>query len=482
MKSIPYILMSYFQQHFFGVIAIVIGLIAFLVANVLTFTQESAPPNDSLRHWFAFLCALIMILAGMASHLKRLIQSQACALYPHYRRNQAIAAGIILMFFVGWPVFITAITGFPAIITLAMFLTTTSLILWMLFRFDESVLIFCVVIWSLRLVYEMLGLDTEYRIFRSLADASIFGSQSVFAILVAVLAGIALYLFFRYFLTVPIQRIWSENSRNPDPYAAEFEKTDASTLRMINRKLADQLEKQKGPQISLNRMTNMLQFSLFSPRYIVPLQGLWGFLVLALHLLTVFFIFILKNDFWMVEESIVLSALIFLFYLSVTILTTDFLQHRNRMPAIWMQAQFCSREEFARATMLTVFKIGIKQYLIMALIILVATILISSFSFFSLLSLLAIGLLIYIIVICLSLLWSDEIRSTNCKGWTITNTLLAVMVLIITASNRFAFSNPRITWLVILGMTLLSLFLLRMAFRKWSETEMDFLGPDLSEY
>lgn len=97
-----------------------------------------------------------------------------------------------------------------------------------------------------------------------------------------------------------------------------------------------------------------------------------------------------------------------------------------------------------------------------------------------LLPLIIMGFLVFIILLSLSLLFSDLVFSPECKGWMLSNITLGLLV-VATAINKIKlfFNNTPGTWIFIIVLAVFTGLLLRQAYKKWSNTELNFIGPQV---
>ena len=93
MKSIRYILLSYFQQSFTGILYTVVGVIIFIAATLMALLKPDEALGNDFSRWAPHFFALLFVIFSIAISLKNMIKNNTTALLPHYRGNQLIAAG-----------------------------------------------------------------------------------------------------------------------------------------------------------------------------------------------------------------------------------------------------------------------------------------------------------------------------------------------------------------------------------------------------
>jgi hypothetical protein len=471
-KAIGYILLSYFQQDFWGILATVIAIIILVVASLMAVVDPGVGMEKIESSWHLFLVALLAILYISAAHMWGLIKSNATALLPHYRRYLLMAFGLVLVVFLVWPVVITGIRGFPVLTSLAMFLFLSCLILSGGFFFGENIIVLGAIIWLGKLVHELLGLKSKFMILGNISNFSLLGSKSVFPILVILFSGIVLYLIALYFLKSPTD-FSDKEAYIRNPYDKGYDRTDALNVIIFKRNTDRLLKNNRDKKRSLFHISRLLQSSLFSPGYASITQSLVGIPVIIFYLGTV--LYVLRGG--KIDPTLI-PFLLIIYYISAIVITTDFLQHRQRMPLIWMQAQLNSRKEFAKATILTYVMVMIKQHLALSLGTLIIPVFFPVISVLRLLPIIILGFLVNIILLSLSLLFSDLVLSPKCNGWLQFNIIVGLLVFILARNAlKLLFNNTPGTWIFIMVLAVFTGFLLWGAYKKWSNTEFNFAGP-----
>jgi len=344
MKAIGYILRSYFQQS--PIIHFVMAIIAFTIANIWTlwlpfFTMNADVgvkwnrPRMIHDPWVIFLVALVYLVISMGSHLTRLIKSNASALVPYYRQKQLIAAGILLAVFIVWPTVVTGYDGFPVLSSLAMFLFATSLVLWSSFNFPQNIFTLTIIVWLLRLAYELLGLPTDFKILGSVSDFALFSSNYIFPISLIIISCISFTYFVNHFLNFSILKFSEEDSDNSAPESTiNHDRVDPIAAKFVTRSLSRVLAHKREQMSTMIHTVRLIQFSFFTPTFVV--SYLSSVLYLGMLFFMATYMYLSSAD---IPDNYILAILFMAYPLIAVLMTTDFLQHRNRMPAIWLQAQ-----------------------------------------------------------------------------------------------------------------------------------------------
>jgi len=473
-KAIGYILLSYFQQNFLNILGTVTGIIILLVASIaaLVNPETAVEKIEPIRNFF--LVALLFILYVSGMQMKGLIKSNATALFPHYRQYLLMAFGLVLAVFLVWPVVITGIRGVPVLASLAMFLFISCLMLGGLFFFGDNIIVLGAMIWLGKLVHEMLGFKSKIKIFGDFSEFSLLGSKSVFPILVILFSAVVLCLIALYLLKAPPD-FPGKKTDISNPYAKDYDRTNALTAFIAKRNMALLLKNSRDKKRSLFHIARLLQPGLFSPAYASITQSVVGITVLILYLGTLFYVFLGAKF-----DLMIIPFLLLIYYMAAAMITTDFLQHRQRMPLIWMQAQLNSRKVFAKATILTYLMVVVKQHLALSLGILILPVFSPVVSVLRLLPLIILGFLVFIMLLSLSLLVSDLVLSPECKGWMLFNIIGGILGLTIAIiSFKISFTNTPWTWIFIIVLSVITGLLLWRAYKKWSNTEFNFIGPQV---
>jgi hypothetical protein len=469
-KAIGYILLSYFQQDFWGILATVIAIFILVAASFTAVVDPGVGMEkiESIWHWL--LGAYLAVLYISAAHMERLIASDANALLPHYRRYLLIALGLVMVVFLVWPVVITGIRGFPVLTSLAMFLFIPCLMIGGAF-IGANIIVLGVMVWLGKLLHEMLGLKSKIMIFGDFSNFSLLGSKSVFPILVILFSGIVLYLFARNFLKASVY-FSQKKTYIRSPFDKGYDKMDALTDVIFKRNMERLLKNNRDKKRSLFHISRLLQTSLFSPGYASITQALVSIAVIIFYVGTIMYVF--GTD---ISDLAIIPTLLVFYYAAAGMISTDFLQHRQRMPLIWMQAQLNSRKAFAKATILTYVIVVVKQHLALSLGMLIMPVFFPAVSVLRLLPLIILGFLVFIILLSLSLLFSDQVLSPKCNGWLQFNIIVGILIFILARNALKLLFNTPGTWIFIIVLAVFTGFLLWRAYKKWSDTEFNFTGP-----
>ena len=471
-KAIGYILLSYFQQNFLNILGTVIGTILLLVASIAALGNPEAVKEKIVPTWNYFLVALLFILYVSAMQMKGLIKSNATALFPHYRRYLLMALGLVLAVFLVWPVVITGIRGVPVLASLAMFLFLSCLMLGGLFLFGDNVIVLGALIWLGKLVHEMLGFKSRIKIFGDFTDFSLLGSKSLFPIMVILFSAVVLFFIARYLLEAPPD-FSGKKVDISNQYAKDYDRTNTLTAFLAKRNISLMLKNNREKKGSLFHIARLLQPALFSPAYASFTQQLVGIPMLIFYLGTVFYVLLGTK-----LDSRIIPFLLFIYYMAGAMITTDFLQHRQRFPLLWVQAQLNSRKAFAKAIILTYFMVLVKQHLAVSLGMLILPVFFPVIGVLRLLPIIILGFLVFIMLLSFSLLVSDLVRSPECKGWTLFNIIGGILGLTYAIiAFKLSFNNTPGTWIFIIVLTVIIALLLWSAYKKWSNTELNFIGP-----
>jgi len=479
MKALRYILLSYLQQHFFGVLIIVVGFIYFVPATLLALFGKYGNIRTGFEPWRLFFISFIFIVYGVAMHLRSLIKTNTGVLLPYYRRNQLIATGFIVAVFVFVPILCNGLRGFPVLAPLAMFLFTAALVLWGLFNFGENLAVFAIIIWLGKMVHELLGFKLKIMIFRSLPDFLLLGSESLFPILVILLSCGLILLFGFYVLKMPYKDLWDSSKDRTDPFTKDYEKVNKVTLKIMIGKMATLLRNMTGHRKkSPFQVARVLQPALFSPGYSSVLNSLIYMIGFLCYVGTIVYVFYGGIDFAKFDMKFSFSSfLVFIYFIGAGMLSQDLLQHRHRLADLWLRVQLNSRKAFSRATILTYLLVTVRQFFMSTILVFFLLALLRA-PFLKSLLVAAAGFVVYTSILALALLNSEQVVSAECKGWMITvmiggTSASAIFAAIATSS---AYRSPGIWWFIFVG-AVFSLFLFWRAVKKWSDIEMNFAAP-----
>jgi hypothetical protein len=467
MKSIRYILLTYFQQHFFGTFGFVVALFLFLSANIYLFTQIGVNENTLEKSFDLFLYALLVMVYIVGMHLNRVIKSNSTALLPNYRRDQLITLFIILILFILWPTIILGICGIFILNPLALLLVGAIFVLWISFRFGEGIIVILFIIWGVRFFYEVLNFHTNVSYFEniSLFVNSAFGN--IFPVFIILLALAAFGLFFTYLKNVSIYKFLNGQQDNTDPWARDFDRTGPVTEKIMYRIIYKLVSKKSQNILAIIRK---FQIYLFGPANIVNIQ-LINMVFILLYFFTISLVW--GGGFAEISEDFIVVCFLF-FFISISILSTDFLQHREKLPVLYLQSYFSERKQFLNIVVFSYLTVAVKQFIFLGIVFLFVPLFMPVLSFVNLWPMYILGFFAYIIVLSLSLIFSKEIISPEAKGWTLTNILFAIISTPIVLALR-----EILTWQFFTVVGVLCLILFVFSIKIWEKTELDFSGPEL---
>ncbi len=235
---------------------------------------------------------------------------------------------------------------------------------------------------------------------------------------------------------------------------------------------------------SLFQLARVFQPVLFSPGVTYFPGVTLSFLLVLFYLFSFFYIFWggLENELF---KNSVVPFLVFIYYISAGMLTTDLLQHRHRLSVLWLQAQLPSRKTFTGVTMLTYLMVSGKHFLAISFYFLLMPVVIPGVTYPMVMPMIAAGFCFYLVLLSLALLFSNRVVSRECKGWMLSVIFLFLLVLIIIFGGPLTNSLKHLEayWYVIMIVGVTALFLNWRAYKKWNNTEMDFADPgEINQY
>jgi ABC-type multidrug transport system fused ATPase/permease subunit len=491
MNTISVILSTYFRNHFFAVLVLLIALILWLTGIGMSVVKGGESLEMMTRYFLFFLFPLCAVTYISGLNLRRLLLTDAGALYPKYRQKQLIALGIILFLFMMVPLVLMGMNGFPILKATALFGFLVAIILWATFNFGENPLLLAVFLWLGALAYEVLEFKSRFIIFGTFEDFTIMGSKVVFPLVLAVVSLAGILLFARYFLVVQVHKVPVSIKKDESGFTAAYDKAGPITMLVNNKKLGRLLtrplfprqqavgDKKQGsgplPKSSIYRMARLIQPSLFSPIFSNAVMTIG--LYIGASLPTITYVYIRHKEKAIPVED---SRLLILVYIFMGIFfTADFLMHRHRLPALWMQLPLNSRKRFVRTVMASYLIVAGKMAVMSSLAIIIFAWISPVMTVYGMLPLIMVGFMLTAIMTAHSLLMSGSIRTPDSKGWMIGSSIFyGYFIFFIVAVSKIQFTNTTGTWYFIGVLAAFSLILMWAAYRKWKKTELSFLGPE----
>jgi hypothetical protein len=449
MKPIAAILRSYLHRRFILFILIP-SVFNFIAAHALSI--ERGYPGS----WGLFLFSLTGMAMVVGYHL---LETSTIDLLPKHRPYQLVTSGLLLALFLVWPTILMALRGGPVLVILAIYLFFACLSLWIVFHTFAAyglvlILGFPTMIWLLSDQFQKGNLPPEStRIARFGIDH--LGSSWPIYMIVASLLG--LFYFAHYYMRAA--RVDSPDESGND--YLECHKTQDSTDNLSSGIASNAISRLAGVnsvgKASFLRLVRLFQFSLFSPMF-------------GMHFFSC--IFVLFATYLSFHGRVPLPGMnIFLpmaYYFCPAAAAMTFLNHRNRMPFIYLSSCLPSRNSFLRATVLSYLLVVLKQTIFMTLTAVLAHAIFPWTSWTCFPQLCTLGFILSFIQVSFSLLASKRIKSANALSWLLINMVLIAPI------PLFARLCSR-TWTVSLVLTaLFSGFLFWLAMRKWQKTELDF--------
>lgn len=468
MKSIKYIFISFFQQHFFGTLNVLLAILFFIVAVVRLVTKDLSDPQEIYIIWILFYLALLALVFILSLHLKRMVLSNSTAMLPDYRKKLLYTSISFAAVFFTTPLIFTISEPFPLPVTFSLFIFSTGLILYLNYKFGENIINILAFIWLLRLVYELFGLPVENRILSMLISINNLPSQLYFSLLLTMIGSLLIYLFVKTYLATTVTEAEDSAAISSDPWAKDYDKDNSFTQKRLKKILTK--EKAYKWKSSLWGQIRRLQYSLFSPGTVHFGYGIKiGFVLI--YLFSFIYIMYGQQSF---EQRDFIPIYTLVFYISAMFISTDFLQHRDRLSLLWMTSVENTRSKFVQKIILTFLYVIIKQYLLVAILFSFVYFLFISNSLAQIMIGILTGLILNLILPGIALLSSRLIESPVAKGWALSN-LFAMIVMLTIAVKTWQSINISI---IFIGL-LLSIILYVLAFMKWRRYDMDYKGPQL---
>jgi hypothetical protein len=443
----------------------VIAILIWLVANYQLLANHA--PKSFLGFFFAIICMTLI----MGQHLKRLIKSNSSALLPHYRRDQLLAAGLILPFFVIWPAILLGFFSFPVLRILALFLFTSSIILWSTFRYGDNLLVLLVLVWLIRLNYELVDMPLQLNLTAYFLDFWPLNSPNMMAI-IFILISVYIYMHLvKNFNRISILDFENANGDESDPWAKDYDRAGGYTKRMAKKMLNSLTNISHNIRQRPIHFARMFQFALFSPGFVVYYNA-FMLVVALLYMGSILLILYSEID---KNPRYIIPILLLVYHMAAVFLSTDFLQHRGRLPFLWLNSQLPTKRSFSKSIVLSYLLVAWKQYIVITVIYTFLLILLSYSDLRGYIFLYTFGAFVFTVIPLLSLLFSNLVISADAKGWMIFNIVMAFIVVLILFRIWHLLSSTHL--IIALAVCL---FFIWAAIGKWENIEMDFSSPEMN--
>jgi hypothetical protein len=457
------------------------SIILLIIASIMCFTKPALllAPDSSQLYLFLGLAVFVTTFTGY--HVRLVVMSNTGSLFPYYRRKQLNVLLVVIGVFSLWPVFVMSINGFPPLQALAIFTIIPALLLWGEFIFGNNALVWIGTIWLGKTLLEMMGIASKFVMFPSLFDVKIFGSAAVLPLLVSLGSMAAIYRFGRFFLKVPSVKLPRSDRDVTNSYLQYYDRTNGLSDRMTSWSMGRLLKGVKnGKRFSLFSSARLIRPALFSPKIAFVSQNLLYYtlsLVLTAGFLYLYFTLAYYDKPVTLQHYAV--YLLYIYLRSGAYTSLDFLQHRHRLPALWVQLPLLSRRHFARAAALSYVTVIVLKALGISALLLVLPFLFDGLPFMPILAITAAGCVLMLLITALSLMWSGNSKSPDCRGFVIMLMVGSIVLCLPLLGSRRSFDSTPGAWYVILGLALVTLILMGLGYRKWRNTEMNFNGPEI---
>lgn len=488
MKAIRHILISYLQMEFIQLLNIILGIFYFIVANIKVLTGDGFHEGFfSTWHWFLF--SFFLIFQQVQAHTRRLLEFNRINLIPGKLRYHFITTVIILAPFVIWPVILVRLLGLPVLPHFALILFSLSVLILFLFlsipkmKITDTVrpweIIFGIIL--IILAYILLNFPVGDKIPRLWPELFEFGSRFDMSIYIVILSVIFLSLTVFLYLKESKSLKSDLNGILESLSVSGHDRVDSYTWKTVHRKLAGLIENIRSGKPTSMQMTKLFQYGLFNPGSSVFFISMISFALLA-SIIALILSYISTDRietvlFYMFPPSVIWLCV---YQIDASRLSMEFLRHRTNIPSIWLQSQLSTRKEFVKKILSAYIFVALKRYLTFGFAFLIIALLFPDFYFIKIESIpiiLLAGIIQYILMISLSLIFSADVTSNSCYGWTISIVLLCIMTWLIFLVYWHAGPGILTNSIILSAALIVSGFVFREAFKIFTDTEMDFAEP-----
>jgi hypothetical protein len=439
MKAIASILQSYMHRRFFVLLFLVVAILLLVEASILALF---APMPIPIR---LFLSGYAYFAMAIGAHLRMTVIGNAADLFPNHRTYQLGAAGCILIFFLVFPMLFAGYVDNALVSTIAISIFLASLALWASFFTFTRYALLASAGWIV-LVWLMFSSFDEAS---PLASAGLRYLGTYWSVDLIAVALVGFVLFGFCYLRMPY------DCREDDSFEC-FKVQDTFSyagLWFATKSISYLACKKAERETSITRLVRLFQFGILSPIF-----GM-GFFRLGLVILITY------SSFRSGPKS--LNYLLPAVYYWITAgLTGNFLQHRNRMPLLYLSSSLPSRNAFLRTVVLSYLLAFYKQMIVITLIAVLVYLAFPWTTWIGFPQLCLLGVLCSHIQLSASFLTGKMFGSG--AAWINVNIMIGGIVIpqVEKLSAHF--------WTLIFVISIFSALLFWAAMRKWSRTEFDF--------
>ena len=474
MRSIRYILLSYFQKHVIELSIIFISIGLFIIGNIKTFETQNVILYHQQDAWNIFLAALCFISGIIGLHLRININSSNSSMLPNFRRRQMMAAGIILFVFLLWPTIITNYYGFPIFTSLAMMLFSVMLMVWLFFSGKILLILLFFPLWVA--CFELLGLQTGTRWFSWLPDLSGFTSNWIFPVSIIIISVISLLTFTIYYFRVSTNNLPRfrfeeypfEEAMNYDIQPRKQGRFSKYYHRISYNSLLKLVQKNKEFGGSVYSESRLIQYGLFGPNFIINI--VW---IAAPILWMLFFSYV---NYYMepIHPGIILPIWFYIYLTGIINLVSNFFRSTAILPELQIKSGLGSRKKFAKSVIISYLKMGFRYWLLISISLLITPFIIPDVTYIMLPQLFVFGLIVFIFEIALSVLIPHRSSGILIISHVIVSASFLLMIIPMRVDLSFLFDNSTSLWIILGWSSLISLIFFYTAYTRWIHKELNF--------
>ena len=449
MKAIVCILKTYLRRERALFFALLITILVFMAHVFLL-------GSNSWQSWLGFLYAGTMLSVAIGCHLSMVIRCSETDLLPRHRQYQLLAAGGIFTIMFLWSTVALPFAAISPWHVIAFYFLFSSLGLWIgCLGYENSPM-------AVLAMAILLGMCADASMSADPAHGVSYMERGLAYIgnlwpLYAIIISLLLLIFFcRWFLRGHPVMPRSNRQRDKQIYIATGEMASSGSIRVASRTIHILAKRKTAPF----RLVRLLHFGIFSPVFTV--NGAYAF-VCFISLLV---FFLVAHRYVGAKGGFAFQALPLVCVFTTVIFTVDFLSHRTRMPALYLQSRLPSRKAFADAVLYSYLLTAGKSlsYIVWIFIVMTATKFgVNGHVWYHMLQSLLFGFSLSAGVIALSLIYCRRIRS-RAPMW-----ILFVIILIVLP--RIDCMCGQDMWII--APVIVAILLLLYAIHRWRNSEMD---------
>ncbi len=470
MKQILNIYRTFADSNFGGMVMMVLAVIFYIagMAILVTVSDSNELPDIAVN---VFFFSIAFFFYGVGIHFRRISGTIMNVLLPDFPKYLILSLIPLYLIFTVLPAFVLSFSGFEFIPKLIMYSNSCIIVLIISVLFGDNILSLISIMWTNVILARLNGIDWglgkfDFISFDWVADYS----HIVQPALVLSFIFLSVFSAYYYFKKISYRPSYFIDQKR-DSFTRYYDKTSRFNDKEIDSKISSIANSD-----NKSKLIQKMQFSLFSPNFILRQGFVVYLLVIIVYFATMGIIFSFNSASSRLEYAPLFTVL----YLISSIFTSaDFLQHRHNLDMLWIMYPG-SRKEFSVDIIKTYLYVAFRTLFIITTVMVIMNQVEGFFTIPELIINIVFASVLFLFLNSFSLLIHDTISSGSAKGWNI------FMTIVISIYQSFALiagikAELNLFWFILISIIfILTILMLIGAKRKFERMEFNFNEPEIA--